>query len=135
MTALIGAAGLGAEASYWYVTKRDMQNAADSAAVAAAANGSDNYEEEAKANAARYNFTHGVGGVSVTATNPTTCPSGAAKCYQVTINRTVPLFLAQVIGVTGNGNGTTTISATAVATIDPLPREYCILALGGSGDP
>ena len=39
MPVLVGAMGLAAETSYWYVHKRGMQNAADAAAIAAATNG------------------------------------------------------------------------------------------------
>ena len=46
---LIGAMGLAAEVGYWRVLHRGMQDAADSAAIAAAANNSANYAAEAKA--------------------------------------------------------------------------------------
>ena len=36
MPVLVGTMGLAAEASYWYVHQRGMQNAADAAAIAAA---------------------------------------------------------------------------------------------------
>ena len=49
LPALIGGTGLGVEVSYWYLTQRSMQNAADSAAIAAATNGTANYAAEAKA--------------------------------------------------------------------------------------
>jgi Flp pilus assembly protein TadG len=42
LPALIGALGLGFEISNWYLTNRSMQNAADSAAIAAASNASSN---------------------------------------------------------------------------------------------
>src|SRR5919107_4509602 len=64
MPALIGVAGLGAEVSYWYLVQRSMQNAADSAVIAAATNGSANYASEAKAAAARYGYVDGVNKVS-----------------------------------------------------------------------
>ena len=46
---LIGAFGLGFEITNWYLTTRSMQNAADAAAIAAATNGSSNYNTEAAA--------------------------------------------------------------------------------------
>ena len=68
--------GLAAEASYWLMHKRSMQNAADAAAVVAATagevNGSSAYQPEAKSVAARFGFTDGSGNVTVTATNPGT---------------------------------------------------------------
>jgi Flp pilus assembly protein TadG len=43
MPVLVGAMGLAAETSYWYVHQRGMQNAADAAAIAAATNGTATY--------------------------------------------------------------------------------------------
>lgn len=137
MPVLIGVAGLGAEVSYWYLTQRSMQNAADSAVIAAATNGGSNYVAEAKAAAARYGFVDGVNGVSIAASNSATCPSGGVDCYIVTVTGYVPLFLSQVVGFRGvEGLGDrpqTKLRAVAVARLDLLPREYCILALGTKG--
>jgi Flp pilus assembly protein TadG len=137
MPALIGVAGLGAEVSYWYLVQRSMQNAADSAVIAAATNGSANYAAEAKAAAARYGYVDGVNNVSVAVSNAATCPSGGTNCYRVTVSGYVPLFLSQVVGFTGTavvgGAPQTELSAAAVARLDLLPREYCILALGTKG--
>ena len=60
LPALIGVTGLGVEVSYWYLTQRSMQNAADSAAVAAATNGTASYGAEARAAAAKYGFVDGL---------------------------------------------------------------------------
>ncbi|MBF9234257.1 TadE/TadG family type IV pilus assembly protein [Microvirga alba] len=135
---LIGVTGLGVEISYWYLTERSMQNAADSAAIAAATNGTMNYGAEAKAAAAKYGFVDGENDVSVVASNNATCPSGAANCYSATVTGYVPLFLSQVVGYKGtaidsSGTPQTKLSATAVARLNPMPREYCVLALGDSG--
>src|SRR5258707_13541258 len=48
MIPLLGSLALGFEVSNWYMTIREMQNAADAAAVAAATNGGANYEVEGK---------------------------------------------------------------------------------------
>ena len=96
MPVLIGVTGLGVEVSYWYLTQRSMQNAADSAAIAAATNGTANYSAEAKAAAAKYGYVHGANNISVTASNTAPCPSGGANCYSATITGYVPLFLSQV---------------------------------------
>ena len=53
---LVGAMGLGFEISNWYMQTRAMRNAADSAAIAAAANAGSNYDVEAKAVAAQYGY-------------------------------------------------------------------------------
>src|ERR1700716_553442 len=73
---LVGALGLGFEVSNWYLTARGMQNAADTAAIAAATNGGSNYDVEAKAVAAQYGFINGTNNISVTASNTAACPSG-----------------------------------------------------------
>lgn len=140
MPVLVGFLGLGAETASWYNGKRALQNAADSAAIAAATNGdSSSYADEAKAVAARYGYQHGVDGVTVTAVNNAPCPDGSNKCYAVTISRLQPMILAQVTGYDGdgtvNGNPAKLIAAKAVAIQGLAPREYCVLALASSGDP
>ncbi|HZZ63476.1 MAG TPA: pilus assembly protein TadG-related protein [Roseiarcus sp.] len=50
---ILGAAGLAVEASYWQLHQRAMQNAADSAAIAAGMEGGTNYAAVAKAVAAQ----------------------------------------------------------------------------------
>jgi Flp pilus assembly protein TadG len=88
---LVGCLGLGFEISNWYLTKRAMQNAADAAVIAAAANGSSTYNSEALAVAAQYGFVNGSNNVTVTASNSAACPSGGNNCYSVTIGSVVPL--------------------------------------------
>lgn len=136
LPALIGAMGIAAEISYWHLHHRAMQNAADAAVIAAATNDGANYATEAKAVAAHYGFTDGSGNVSVAATNPSTAPGCTANCYVVTVTDQVPLYLSQVVGYSGSttvdGKPVTTITATAVATVNPA-YSYCIVALAGSG--
>jgi Flp pilus assembly protein TadG len=136
---LIGAFGLALEGSNWYQAKQAMQNAADTAAVAAATNGGTSYAGEALAVTAQYGFTNGVGGTVVSVSNTASCPAGGTGCYSVTIQKPLQLIFAQLVGY----RGTTTIGAnnapaqqlsvTAVATQDHVPRNYCVLALAGSG--
>lgn len=143
---LIGTFGVGFEVANWYLTTRSMQNAADSAALAAATNGSSSYATEARAVAAQYGFANGVNNVTVTTSNTAACPAGGNTCYSVTITRTVPLFVAQVIGYPGNATlsqtnaqqQTSTIPAqqltsTAVATQSSISVPLCLLALGKTG--
>jgi hypothetical protein len=131
---LVGALGLGFEVSNWYLTARGMQNAADSAALAAATNGGSNYDVEAKAVAAQYGFVNGTNNISVAVSNSAACPGGGTNCYSVAISGFVPLLLSQVVGYRGdatlNGAAQKQLSAQAVATT-PIP--FCLLALGGSG--
>ena len=79
---LVGALGLGFEVSYWYLTARGMQNAADAAAVAAATNGGANYGVEAKAVAAQYGFVDGTNNISVKASNAAACPGDRALFHK-----------------------------------------------------
>lgn len=142
---LIGTFGLGYEVANWYLITRTMQNAADSAALAAATNGTSSYDTEAKAVTAQYGFTDGVNNVTVTASNTAACPGGGTNCYSVTITRTVPLFVAQVIGFTGNATLANTVNqqhssvpaqqltSSAVATQTSISVPLCLLALGKSG--
>ena len=137
---LIGGMGLGFEVTNWYLKTRDMQNAADAAAIAAASNNSSNYDVEAKAVAAQYGFVDGQDNVTVTASNTATCPVGAnlnPPCYSVMISSIVPIYLAQVVGyhgdVTLNGGQAKALSSTAVANINTIKQPICLLALATSG--
>ena len=92
MPVLVGTMGLAAEASYWYLHQRAMQNAADGAAIAAATNGTSTYASEAKGVAAQYGFQSGSGNITVTAANPATATNCTSYCYTVTVSDAVPLF-------------------------------------------
>lgn len=75
LTAVLGVAGLGTEATLWYVAKRDMQGAADAAAFSAATaeaagQNSTAFTAAADAVAAQYGFTNAVDNVTVTVNNP-----------------------------------------------------------------
>jgi Flp pilus assembly protein TadG len=133
---LIGAMGLAAEVGYWRVLHRGMQNAADSAAIAAATNNGASYATEARSVSAQYGFTNGAGQVSVAVSKPATAAGCAANCYVVTVSQKVPLALSQVVGyqgdTTANGQKAITIAATSVATV-AKSYPYCILALATSG--
>src|SRR5262249_16117814 len=84
-TLVIAIVGLGIDAIDWYRTDRAMQNAADSAAIAAAANKTATYQDEAKAVAAQYGFVDGINGITVTALNNQTCPDGTTNCVAVSV--------------------------------------------------
>ena len=131
MVPLVGALGIGFEISNWYMTKHAMQNAADAATIAAATNGSSNYNIEATAVAAQYGFVNGSNNVTVTASNTAACPSGGNNCYSVTISSYVPLYLSPVVGYKGNatvnGKPQQLLSATSVATQGPTPTQFCLL--------
>lgn len=134
---IAGGLGLGFEASNWYLQTRAMQNAANSAAIAAATNASSNYDVEAKAVAAQYGFADGINNVTVTASNTATCPSGGSTCYSVTISSMVPLFLSQVVGFQGDitvkGVKEKIVSSAAIAKQTTINQVICLLALDTSG--
>ena len=137
LPALIGALALGTEVSYWLVKKRNLQNAADSAVIAASIDASGAYLVQAKAVAANYGLIDGVAGVILTGSNTAPCPGGGTNCYSVTIATTLPTYLAGIVNYVGKGtiNGATgtTISATAIAKPSGTAHEYCLVALAGDG--
>lgn len=131
----LAALALGFELAQWYLGRQDMQNAADSAVIAAATNGGANYATEAKAVAARYGFTDGVNNVTVTASNTAPCPAGGSTCYSVTISKPTALYLSQLVGFQGStvvsGQRMQTLTSAATATQGTEQRPYCMLALAG----
>jgi hypothetical protein len=137
MIPLVGALGLGFEVSNWYLTARGMQNAADAAALAAATNGGSNYDVEARAVAAQYGFVNGTNNISIAVSNTAACPSGGNNCYSVTISGVTPLLLSQIVGYRGdatlNGAAAKQSGSSAVADHPTMPKDFCLLALGGQG--
>ena len=134
---LIGGLGVGFEVSNWYLQTRAMQNAADSAVIAAATNNGSNYDVEAKAVAAQYGFVDGTNNVTVTASNTATCPAGGNTCYSVTITGKVPLFVSQVVGYAGDttvsGVKMKNVSSAGIAKQSTVLQPICLLALNTSG--
>jgi len=127
-TVVIAIVGLGIDTITWYRTHRALQNAADSAAIAAATNATSSYQSEAIAVAAQYGYVDGSNGVSVSAANNQTCPDGTTSCYLVTIAMTsAPQFFSQVIGLPAPA-----LSSAAMAG-GSQTHSYCILALASDG--
>jgi Flp pilus assembly protein TadG len=96
LTALIGFAGLGTEASYWYVKKQQMQSAADAASYSAAAAiaagetvASGTPAAAARAVAAQYGYVDGTNDVSVTVNSPPVSGpnAGTANAVEVLIGQ------------------------------------------------
>lgn len=130
----VGGLGLGMETALWYVDQRNVQNASDASALAAAADGTaSNYASVANAVAAQYGFQNGVNGVTVTPSNTATCPSGGNNCYSVAITMKQQLYLLPVVGYSGNatvnGSAAQAIQAAATATANGVTHQYCILTL------
>jgi hypothetical protein len=116
-TMLVGFAGLGTEMGLWYFTHRSLQNAVDSAAMSAEAAlfyADGNYVSEAKASAARYGFTDGTNGVTVTVNKPPQfgAYAGVGDAVEVIISEPqVRLFTAMF------SNNALTQTARAVAQV------------------
>ena len=111
--ALLGFTALGTEAGYWYFTHRNLQNAADSAAMSAVAallniSNPDAAHKtqataEAKATASRYGFVDAQGGVAVTVNIPPTAGAYTSdpNAVEVIITEPQTLFLTAAIKVGG----------------------------------
>ena len=74
---------------------------------------------------------------TATTTTASPCPS-VESCYKVTVTKTVPLYLVQIVGYAGNatlnGGGAQSLSASAIASPSGVNgAEFCVLALGGGG--
>lgn len=104
------------EVGGWHYIQRAAQNAADSAAIAAASNNvsaGNAYLLEARAAANKLGFQN-TGTTSVNVAS-VTCPAGSTgtTCYQATISTTFPRLFSRMVGFTGPSS---TISAAAIAT-------------------
>ena len=149
---IVGALGMGMEATTWYLNQRSMQNAADSAVLAAAKNGcmpgaacstamlKPTYIAEARSVTAKMGFTNGVNETTVTPLYPDTSSpcSVSSPCYSVTISKKFPVYLLRIAGFNGNttvtsGSRAQSIAGLAMAKMQP-GSGFCITALGtGSG--
>src|SRR5215471_20316432 len=127
-TMLIGFAGIGTEMGLWYFTHRNLQNAADSAAMSAEAAlfyADGNYTSEAKTSAARYGFVDGTNGVSVTINKPpqSGAYAGVGDAVEVIISEPqVRLFTALF------SNSALTQTARAVAQVQ-TNGNGCVVTL------
>jgi Flp pilus assembly protein TadG len=130
-TVLIGFCALGAEVGRWYLTHRQMQTAADEAAVAGAielagGSGSTNPTTAALDLATRNGFTASAQTLITVRTPPQSGPmAGVAGAVEVIITQQQPLFLAKILM-----NTAPTITARAVANVQGTAKA-CALALTG----
>jgi Flp pilus assembly protein TadG len=126
-----GALAFAVELGSWQYMQRSAQNAADSAAIAAATvdsaggkSGTTTSFIEAKAAAAKFGFVDGTGNTTLTVEDTVanaaslSCPSGVpvgSTCYRATITTQFPLLFSKVLGFTGSGGGVQQIVSSAVA--------------------
>lgn len=132
LVVLMGLTSLAADAGYYHYQQRVMQTAADSAALAGAAEITyGDPAAAAKADAATNGFTDGVNGVTVTVnTDYSDQYTGSSSAVQVVISKPYPKFFAGVIG----GGSTVQISTTAVARMSGNVDE-CLYQLDPSQQP
>jgi hypothetical protein len=146
LTVLLLAAGLAIDMGYMRYQKRAMQTAADSAALAAAAEFNGDYAGAAQADASLNGFTASsvgscplntsglaVGQVAMCAqqgppaSSPASitaaCAGSISPCAQVTISQSEPTFFMRIAGVNSE-----IVSASAVARLGNGPG--CLYALG-----
>jgi Flp pilus assembly protein TadG len=133
MTGVLGLAGLGTEVGMWYVSKRTMQAASDSAAYSAAMaeyNGETKaqYTREAKSVAGSYNFVDDTNNTTVTVNSPPT------KGNYTTDSNAVEVIITQQQPIVVSGlflGGPTTVATRSVA-LTGTPGAGCVLALDGA---
>lgn len=152
MIPMVGVMGMAVEGSSFYLTGRAMQNAADSAALAASTNACDvaatchtatpfkpTFVQEAAAVATGYGFTNGINDTTVN-TKTKACPDDATKtCYWVKITRVTPVNMLRMVGFRGDaalssglGRGQT-IAALSISSSRGTPSPLCLVALTSTG--
>lgn len=141
---LVGVMGLAIETSNWYLTQRNMQHAADSAAMAAAisnVSASDQDYLEARAVAANFGYVDGAQNVTVTPLRGQTCPvpqQAAADCYKVTITKNLAINLVRLVGYQGDAVMGTGRAKTVTTVSMARPRtnfgDVCFIGLGTGSD-
>jgi len=129
---LAGFGMLGIDVGFWYFERRDLQTAADAAALSAAwrlADGQDaSMITAATADAVRNGFDSGRGTLTLNSP-PTSGPSqGDANAVQVQLSMPVDMFYARVFG---SQNAVVNVVASAEVTGD---GDFCMLSLDPSLD-
>lgn len=141
---IVGALAMGTEGASWYFMQRSQQTAADSAVITAALTSGSTSDTYAVTKA--YGLTNGSGNVTVTVSTPA-CPSGANvvgnTCYQVTVNRKVPIYLTRLAGFAGDttigASPAKYIAASAMAALTGGNTNFCMIGFsslklaGGNG--
>lgn len=143
---LVGVLGLAGETTSWFMVGRAAQNAADGAALAAAANGDTTKDAgtcasnvrwcaEAKSVAANSGFSGANTSVTVINNDSVSCPGGANNCYKVTVQRSVPLILTGALGYSGTSGygGRQLIQAVSYASPFNAGTNFCMLSLDAAG--
>ncbi len=134
---LIACTALASDVGFLRNLRRQMQTAADAAAIAGAReifSGNDGEVNTAAATDATTNgFTNGVNGVTVTINNPPTNSSysninGNAQDVEVIINKAQPTFFMRAMGIS-------TVNVAARAVAGPENSPYCVYLLSPNASP
>jgi Flp pilus assembly protein TadG len=124
MTCILGLVAFAVDVGTLLHVKREMQIAADSAAIAGAAEiNYNNTAAAAQAAATQNGFKNSSNGITVTVNHPY---AGKANSVEVLVSQRQPTFFMKVFGTTGM-----TVGARAVATFGTT--NQCIYTLGSTG--
>ena len=129
MPLLLGFVGLAVDAGMMFRAQREMQTAADSAAVAGAAElNFGDVKAAAKADAATNGVTDGANGATVTVNNPplSGAHTGSSTYVEVIVSKNQPTYFMAVLNQTSM-----TVLGRAVA--GHAPTRNCIYTLGTTG--
>ncbi|MGD0291038.1 MAG: pilus assembly protein TadG-related protein [Candidatus Binataceae bacterium] len=137
MLALIGICGVVVDVGVLYSTRRQMQTAADAAAIAGAnalqTSQSSNYQVAATDVAGLDGFSNGQNGVTVTVAPPATDPGPATLSYvEVNITQSVPMYFLRVLGYNNFNVSTQAIAGTVngpacIYALDPSASDAVYL--------
>jgi len=135
---LIGFLGLGVEVGLWYNERRNLQAAADAAALAGAyevAEGrSSNVLTVAQREAENNGWSSGAGTITVRSSPFNSLFPAAPSAYSADANAVQVLLTRQIsllfAGYFLGSGGTVTINTKAVGTFQAGPGTACVLALG-----
>jgi hypothetical protein len=133
LVVLLGATGLAVDMGYLRYQKRLQQSAADSAALAGAAEinfNVGNVTTAGQQDSALNGFTDGVNNVTVTVNlGPTSGPNaGNANYVEVLVSAVQPTFFMKIFGL-----NSTTVTARAVAVFNGNGPKNCVYSLGNGG--
>lgn len=129
MPVLVGAAGLGTEVGWWFYKHKNMQSAADSGAVSAAAAGT-NLTTEANAVTSTYGYANGLNNATVIVNRPPSTGNHTSnpQAVEVIVGQSQPRLLSALFG-----SAPVPITARAVAV--PNTGTGCVLALNSTASP
>ena len=128
---IIGAAALAVDVGFLLAERRQVQAAADSAAMAAAQSALDNDLAGASSAAVAYATQNaGVAAGDVAVDNDASGPGDGERYIEVTITKDVQKFF---LGAIYAGDWTT--SATAMAAIEDVDGNYALITLDPDADP